>query len=118
MLNHVLDPNQHAQHECLQQSADSGNKEGFHYMKEILADRAWVRVFVGGGSNLALLLAASAYVSEVRGHLLCRDGGDGTVMWVVEEAQLHNINPQNMHIGMVPLGTGNGTDKALPIACV
>ena len=36
--------------------------------------------------------------------------GDGTVMWVVQEAELHHINPQRMHIGMVPLGTGSMWD--------
>ena len=36
-------------------------------------------------------------------------GGDGTVMWVVSEAQKHGIHTEtSLRIGMVPLGTGHG----------
>ena len=38
--------------------------------------------------------------------------GDGTVMWVVEEAHNHKINTENMHIGMLPLGTGTACFKS------
>jgi len=65
----------------------AGNKQGFHVMRDALSTCDMVRVFVGGG--------------------------DGTVMWVVQEAELHHINPQRMHIGMVPLGTGNDFSRSL-----
>ncbi|CAE7616186.1 DGK2 [Symbiodinium pilosum] len=56
-------------------------------MKDVLSHRGWVHVIVGGG--------------------------DGTVMWVVEEAHNHKINTENMHIGMLPLGTGNDFSQSL-----
>ena len=43
--------------------------------------------------------------------------GDGTVMWVVQEAELHRINPQRMRIGMVPLGTGSMWDGLDGLSC-
>eukprot|EP00439_Symbiodinium_sp_Y106_P077851 s1032_g16.t1 len=73
-------------HSCLLEGI-AGNKQGFHVMRDTLSTCDMVRVFVGGG--------------------------DGTVMWVVQEAELHHINPQRMHIGMVPLGTGNDFSRSL-----
>ncbi|CAJ1372933.1 unnamed protein product [Effrenium voratum] len=66
----------------------SGNKPGFHFLRQVLMSYAWVRVFVGGG--------------------------DGTVMWVVSEAQKHGVHTETgIRIGMVPLGTGNDFSQAL-----
>ncbi|CAK0868312.1 unnamed protein product [Prorocentrum cordatum] len=40
-------------------------------------------------------------------------GGDGTIMWVVQEAERHGIDVfQRLHIGIVPLGTGNDFSRA------
>eukprot|EP00438_Fugacium_kawagutii_P016617 Skav214929 [mRNA] locus=scaffold2309:43237:52995:+ [translate_table: standard] len=40
--------------------------------------------------------------------------GDGTVMWVVSEAQKHDVKTEtSLRIGMVPLGTGNDFAQAL-----
>jgi len=59
-----------------------GNKPGFHALRREVDNGSIARVIVGGG--------------------------DGTVMWVVSEAETHGVNPkEQMHIGIVPLGTGN-----------
>lgn len=34
-------------------------------------------------------------------------GGDGTVMWVIEEMIKANIEVQKCPIGIIPFGTGN-----------
>lgn len=34
-------------------------------------------------------------------------GGDGTIMWVVNELVLNDINLANCPIGIIPFGTGN-----------
>jgi len=61
---------------------DSGNKPGFHKLREAVARRGVIRAVVGGG--------------------------DGTVMWADAEAQKHGINtPTQVIWGIVPLGTGN-----------
>lgn len=60
----------------------SGDKPGFHALRQETDTGSVVRCIVGGG--------------------------DGTVMWVVGEAERHGIDPRTqMHIGIVPLGTGN-----------
>eukprot|EP00913_Durusdinium_trenchii_P009309 g8748.t1 len=65
-----------------------GDKPGFHFLREVVKSYHSVRVFIGGG--------------------------DGTVMWVVGEAQLHGIQTEtSLKIGMVPLGTGNDFAQAL-----
>eukprot|EP00411_Alexandrium_monilatum_P117566 CAMPEP_0175656504 /NCGR_PEP_ID=MMETSP0097-20121207/12442_1 /TAXON_ID=311494 /ORGANISM="Alexandrium monilatum, Strain CCMP3105" /LENGTH=448 /DNA_ID=CAMNT_0016962577 /DNA_START=195 /DNA_END=1541 /DNA_ORIENTATION=+ len=65
-----------------------GNKPGFHALRQEVDCGYVVRCIVGGG--------------------------DGTVMWVVGEAERHGINPkEQMHIGIVPLGTGNDFSQHL-----
>jgi diacylglycerol kinase (ATP) len=71
----------------------SGDKPGFHELGKTLAGQSRdhkghrVKVIVGGG--------------------------DGTVMWVVSEAEKHKIDVANrLIIGIVPLGTGNDFSRA------
>jgi diacylglycerol kinase (ATP) len=40
-------------------------------------------------------------------------GGDGTVIWVVEECIKNNINVQQLPFGIVPLGTGNDFSRTM-----
>lgn len=40
-------------------------------------------------------------------------GGDGTVMWVVEEMIKYNIDVEKCPIGIVPFGTGNDFSRVL-----
>ena len=40
-------------------------------------------------------------------------GGDGTVMWVVEELVKAGIDLQNCPIGILPFGTGNDFSRVL-----
>ncbi|KAF4704226.1 hypothetical protein FOZ62_028833, partial [Perkinsus olseni] len=39
-------------------------------------------------------------------------GGDGTVMWVLQELILHGINTDRVCIGIIPFGTGNDFSRA------
>lgn len=67
---------------------DEGNKPGFHALRREVDQGYVVRCIVGGG--------------------------DGTVMWVVGEAERHGINPkEQILIGIVPLGTGNDFSQHL-----
>mmetsp|Transcript_72511 Transcript_72511/g.205536 ORF Transcript_72511/g.205536 Transcript_72511/m.205536 type:complete len:446 (-) Transcript_72511:196-1533(-) len=67
-----------------------GDKPGFHQLAKTLAAPSGprhVKVIVGGG--------------------------DGTIMWVVQEAEKHGIEVlHRLHIGIVPLGTGNDFSRA------
>jgi len=67
-----------------------GDKPGFHELAKTLSARdgpGQVKVIVGGG--------------------------DGTIMWVVEEAERYGIDVfKRLHIGIVPLGTGNDFSRA------
>ncbi len=40
-------------------------------------------------------------------------GGDGTVVWIIEECIKKNIDLQQLPIGIVPLGTGNDFSRTL-----
>ena len=40
-------------------------------------------------------------------------GGDGTVMWVVEECMKHKIDTFRIAIGVIPFGTGNDFSRVL-----
>lgn len=40
-------------------------------------------------------------------------GGDGTVMFVVDELLKANCSLENLPIGIIPLGTGNDFSRAL-----
>lgn len=40
-------------------------------------------------------------------------GGDGTVMWVIEEMVAHDCDVVNTAIGIVPFGTGNDFARVL-----
>ena len=40
-------------------------------------------------------------------------GGDGTVMWVVEELVKHQIDLTRCPIGIIPFGTGNDFSRVL-----
>lgn len=40
-------------------------------------------------------------------------GGDGTVMWVVEEMIKYNVDVENCPIGIVAFGTGNDFSRVL-----
>mmetsp|Transcript_96195 Transcript_96195/g.170787 ORF Transcript_96195/g.170787 Transcript_96195/m.170787 type:complete len:455 (-) Transcript_96195:40-1404(-) len=63
---------------------ESGNKKGFHHLKQVIQSLGGkpVRVVVGGG--------------------------DGTVMWADTEATKHGIDtPTQVQFGIMPLGTGN-----------
>ena len=40
-------------------------------------------------------------------------GGDGTVMWVVEECMKHRIDTARVAIGVIPFGTGNDFSRVL-----
>mmetsp|Transcript_4477 Transcript_4477/g.10513 ORF Transcript_4477/g.10513 Transcript_4477/m.10513 type:complete len:434 (-) Transcript_4477:151-1452(-) len=65
-----------------------GNKPGFHALRRVVDSGCVARVIVGGG--------------------------DGTVMWLVTEAERHGIRPNGqLHIGIVPLGTGNDFSQHL-----
>eukprot|EP00931_Biecheleriopsis_adriatica_P003846 TRINITY_DN105607_c0_g1_i1.p1 TRINITY_DN105607_c0_g1~~TRINITY_DN105607_c0_g1_i1.p1 ORF type:complete len:431 (-),score=65.70 TRINITY_DN105607_c0_g1_i1:26-1318(-) len=67
---------------------ESGNKPGFVKLRSVVSKGLPCRVIVGGG--------------------------DGSVMWVVSEALKHGIDPRSqMHLGLVPLGTGNDFAQAL-----
>lgn len=66
----------------------SGHKPGFVQLREVVSAGCKARVVVGGG--------------------------DGTVMWVVTEAEKHGINPlEQIAIAMIPLGTGNDFSQSL-----
>lgn len=39
-------------------------------------------------------------------------GGDGTVLWVVEEIVKYNIDLNNVMIGIIPIGTGNDFSRS------
>lgn len=39
-------------------------------------------------------------------------GGDGTVLWVVEEIVKAKIDLENIIIGIIPIGTGNDFSRA------
>lgn len=39
-------------------------------------------------------------------------GGDGTVLWVVEEIVKYGIDIENVVIGIVPIGTGNDFSRS------
>lgn len=61
----------------------SGNKPGFHKLREVVASNRGnpVRVIVGGG--------------------------DGTIMWADGEVEKHGVSSAQVKYGIVPLGTGN-----------
>lgn len=40
-------------------------------------------------------------------------GGDGTVMWVVQELYNFKIDPQGVPLAVIPLGTGNDFSQTL-----
>jgi diacylglycerol kinase (ATP) len=40
-------------------------------------------------------------------------GGDGTVMWVVEQIVKMKINIHDIPVGIIPIGTGNDFSRAL-----
>lgn len=40
-------------------------------------------------------------------------GGDGSVMWVVEEMIRYKIDPEKCPIGILPFGTGNDFSRVL-----
>ncbi|CAD8047263.1 unnamed protein product [Paramecium sonneborni] len=40
-------------------------------------------------------------------------GGDGTVMWVVDEMHKHSVDFKNCPIGIIPFGTGNDFSRVL-----
>ncbi len=40
-------------------------------------------------------------------------GGDGSVMWVVEEMILYKIDHEKCPIGILPFGTGNDFSRSL-----
>jgi diacylglycerol kinase (ATP) len=40
-------------------------------------------------------------------------GGDGTVMWVVEEMKKHRIPFQKCPLGTIPFGTGNDFSRVI-----
>jgi diacylglycerol kinase (ATP) len=68
----------------------SGDKPGFHALAKTLSAPRGPR-----------------HVKAIVG------GGDGTIMWVVQEAEKHGIDVlQRLHIGIVPLGTGNDFSRA------
>lgn len=39
-------------------------------------------------------------------------GGDGTVLWVVEEIVKYGISVDKIVIGIIPIGTGNDFSRA------
>ncbi len=40
-------------------------------------------------------------------------GGDGTVLWVVEELVRYGIDTLEVPIGIIPIGTGNDFSRAM-----
>lgn len=40
-------------------------------------------------------------------------GGDGTVMWVVQEMEKYDIDHDKVPIGVIPIGTGNDFSRAM-----
>jgi diacylglycerol kinase (ATP) len=66
---------------------DSGKKPGFQDLLEATRVRDIVRVFVAGG--------------------------DGTVMWTIQESILHGIDLKKVAFGVIPYGTGNDFSRTL-----
>ena len=40
-------------------------------------------------------------------------GGDGTILWVIEEILQYGINPEKVCFGVIPIGTGNDFSRSL-----
>jgi len=71
----------------------SGEKPGFINLREQLERRA----YISDGNPIRVLVA----------------GGDGTVMWTIQEAIAHNIDTARIAFGVIPYGTGNDFARAL-----
>jgi diacylglycerol kinase (ATP) len=70
-----------------------GNKPGFHDLKECVSSDPSVTE-----SNPVRVLVA---------------GGDGTVMWAISEAELHEVDMRKVSFGVIPYGTGNDFSRCL-----
>ncbi|KAH8738563.1 diacylglycerol kinase [Cryptosporidium ryanae] len=70
---------------------ESGNKEGFLKVKEI--------------TNSMKDESVPIYIIAA--------GGDGTVMWCVDELEKTQVNFDKLAIGVIPFGTGNDFSRAL-----
>lgn len=40
-------------------------------------------------------------------------GGDGTILWAIEEALKFGIDPEQVCFGVIPIGTGNDFSRSL-----
>jgi diacylglycerol kinase (ATP) len=69
---------------------EHGNKPGFHDMRD--------RVNAYSGTEPVHVIVA---------------GGDGTVMWAIQEAQAHNVALGKVAFGHIPYGTGNDFARSL-----
>ena len=71
----------------------SGEKPGFVNLREQMERRKYIT-----DSNPIRVLVA---------------GGDGTVMWTIQEAIAHDIDTKRIAFGVIPYGTGNDFARAL-----
>ncbi|KAK6591188.1 diacylglycerol kinase [Cryptosporidium xiaoi] len=70
---------------------ESGSKEGFLKVKEITNNMK--------DESVPIYIIAA--------------GGDGTVMWCVDELEKSQVNFEKLAIGVIPFGTGNDFSRAL-----
>ena len=40
-------------------------------------------------------------------------GGDGTILWVIEEILRYGLDPEKVCFGVIPIGTGNDFSRSL-----
>ena len=66
-----------------------------------------------GFVNLREQIERRKYVSESNPIRVLVAGGDGTVMWTIQEAIAHNIDTSRIAFGVIPYGTGNDFARAL-----
>ena len=55
-------------------------------------------------------LKTSPYKDSTR-VIIC--GGDGTILWVIQEAIKFGINAENIIFGTIPIGTGNDFSRSI-----
>lgn len=77
----------------------SGDKRGFKLLKEVVDSICNSNAHEPNGDIKRVRVLAA--------------GGDGTVMWTIEECGKHGIIMDRIIIGVVPYGTGNDFSRAL-----
>jgi diacylglycerol kinase (ATP) len=66
-----------------------------------------------GFVNLREQLERRKYITEAHPLRVVVAGGDGTVMWTIQEAIAHGIDTTRIAFGVIPYGTGNDFARAL-----